>query len=283
CRLAGVKQAALGPDHAELSLPKSERSFFRDRASLRLAFSLDALERDPDAEIAVLGSPFLSQLIEAIRARAARLSLGLIAPPATAASDPGGVELTIPVRDGTVTRGATKVALHPVGRLVARVVLRAGAGGRAPRCRGAGARRRARQVGSLLRVDPEGAIRSGGNCNRHSPRRATPHRGDPARPGEGGRASVAAHRRGRPHTARRVAARVVARASGDVQRAAVSQWCVGLVARVSPLRPPADDARCLPARALRLRRLLAPLLGLCRGLLRGPRYRGVSGGRSAGV
>src|SRR5207247_1242593 len=128
CRLAGVKQAALGPDHAELSLPKSERSFFRDRASLRLAFSLDALERDPDAEIAVLGSPFLSQLIEAIRARAARLSLELIAPPATAASDPGGVELTIPVRDGTVTRGATKVALHPVGRLVARVVLRAGAG-----------------------------------------------------------------------------------------------------------------------------------------------------------
>src|SRR5207247_789848 len=105
CRLAGVKQAALGPDHAELSLPKSERSFFRDRASLRLAFSLDALERDPDAEIAVLGSPFLSQLIEAIRARAARLSLGLIAPPATAASDPGGVEPTIPARDGTVTRG----------------------------------------------------------------------------------------------------------------------------------------------------------------------------------
>jgi len=128
CRLAGVKQAALGPDHSELRLPQAERPFFRDRASLRVAFSLDALERDPDAEIAVLGSPFLSQLIEAIRARAARLSLGLIAPPATAASDPGGVELTIPVRDGTVTRGATKVALHPVGRLVARVVLRAGAG-----------------------------------------------------------------------------------------------------------------------------------------------------------
>src|SRR5207247_620013 len=128
CGLARVKHAALGPDHSELRLPQAERPFFRDRASLRVAFSLDALERDPDAEIAVLGSPFLSQLIEAIRARAARLSLGLIAPPATAASDPGGVELTIPVRDGTVTRGATKVALHPVGRLVARVVLRAGAG-----------------------------------------------------------------------------------------------------------------------------------------------------------
>jgi len=126
CGLAGVKQAALGPDHSELSVPQAERSFFRDRASLRVAFSLDALERDPDAEIAVLGSPFLAQLLEAIRARAARLSLGLIAP--AAASDPKSVELTIPVRDGTAERSATRLAVHPVGRLVARVVLRAGAG-----------------------------------------------------------------------------------------------------------------------------------------------------------
>jgi len=128
CGLAGVKRAALGPDRAELSLPPAERPFFRDRASLRVAFSLDALERDPEAEIAVLGSPFVAQLIEAIRARAARLSLGLIAPTAPAPSDPKGVELTIPVRDGTVEPGATRVAVHPVGRLVARVVLRAGAG-----------------------------------------------------------------------------------------------------------------------------------------------------------
>ena len=126
CGLARVKHAALGPDHSELRFPQAERPFFRDRASLRVAFSLDALERDPNAEIAVLGSPFLSQLIEAIRARAARLSLGLIAP--GAASDPQSVELTIPVRDGTVKRSAARVAVHPVGRLVARVVLRAGAG-----------------------------------------------------------------------------------------------------------------------------------------------------------
>ncbi len=128
CRLAAVKQAALGADHAELSVPPGERPFFRDRASLRVAFSLDALERDPDAEIAVLGSPFLSQLIEAIRARGARLSLGLIAPALPTASDPGHVELTIPVRDGTARLGATRSAVHPVGRLSARVVLRAGAG-----------------------------------------------------------------------------------------------------------------------------------------------------------
>jgi len=126
CRLAGVRQTALGPDHSKLTLPQAERSFFRDRERLSVVFSLDALERDPDAEIAVLGSPFLSQLIEAIRTRAARLSLGLIAP--GAASDPKRVELTIPVRDGTVKRSTTRVAVHPVGRLVARVVLRAGAG-----------------------------------------------------------------------------------------------------------------------------------------------------------
>ncbi len=128
CRLAGVKHAALSPDHSELTLPRAERQFFRDRASLRVAFSLDALERDPNAEIAVLGSPFLSHLIDAIRARAARLSLGLIAPTVQAPSDLKGAKLTIPVRDGTVKRGTTRVALHPVGRLIARVVLRAGAG-----------------------------------------------------------------------------------------------------------------------------------------------------------
>ena len=143
CGLAGVKQTALGPDHSKLSLPQAERPFFRDRERLSVAFSLDALERDPSAEIAVLGSPFLSQLIEAIRARAARLSLGLIAPsspPATASEsfrvprsprergDRGGVDLPIPVRDGTVQSGSAKLAVHPVGRLVARVVLRAGAG-----------------------------------------------------------------------------------------------------------------------------------------------------------
>jgi len=128
CRLAGVKQAALAPDLTALSLPQAERPFFRDRASLRVAFSLDALERDPDADIAVLGSPFLSQLIGAIRARAAHLSLGLIAPTLPAPSDPTDVELTIPVRDGTAQLGATRSAVHPVGRLSARVVLRAGAG-----------------------------------------------------------------------------------------------------------------------------------------------------------
>jgi hypothetical protein len=136
CTLAGVKKTALGPDHSRLSLPEAERAFFRDRERLSVAFSLAALERAPDAEIAVLGSPFVSQLIEAIRTRAARLSLGLIAPsspPVPLAREERGdggseVGLPIPVRNGTDKLSKARVAVHPVGRLVARVVLRAGAG-----------------------------------------------------------------------------------------------------------------------------------------------------------
>src|SRR6266700_2364427 len=129
CRLARVKRAAAGADLHELSLPPSERRFFRDRLTLRVAFSLAALERDPEAEIAVLGSPFLSQLIEAIRARAGRLSLGLIPPPVAADSQgaPTAPGPDVPVRDGTAQRGTARLAAHPIGRLVARVVLRAGA------------------------------------------------------------------------------------------------------------------------------------------------------------
>ena len=128
CRLARVKRAASGGGELhELHLPPSERRFFRDRERLRLAFSLEALERDPEAEIALLGSPFLSQLLEAIRARATRLSLGLIAPTSPPAKQRTQVALSIPVRDGKALPGKARSAVHPVGRLIARVVLRAGA------------------------------------------------------------------------------------------------------------------------------------------------------------
>lgn len=128
CRLARVKQAAsTASDLHELSLPPSERRFFRDRERLRVVFSLDALERNPEAEIAVLGSPFLAQLLDAIRARATRLSLGLIAPASAPARNRTQVALSLLVRDGRALPGKARSAVHPVGRLIARVVLRAGA------------------------------------------------------------------------------------------------------------------------------------------------------------
>ncbi len=135
CDLAGVKLLDKGADLRELKLPPAERAHFQGRESVRLALSLDALERSPDAEIAVLGSPFLTHLIEAIRTRAGRLSLGMIPPPppppvAAESQDvaPPRVAPPVPVRDGTAKQKKVGLAAHPIGRLVARIVLRAGAG-----------------------------------------------------------------------------------------------------------------------------------------------------------
>src|SRR5438552_3795625 len=83
CKLAGVKQAALGPDHTELKLPPAERPFFRDRERVSVAFSLDALEREPGrvapADPAAVAAPpvparepgeLLQLLVSHLRARA---------------------------------------------------------------------------------------------------------------------------------------------------------------------------------------------------------------------
>src|SRR5215831_8949261 len=53
----------IGGGIVELQLPDDERQWFRNRSTIRIAFTLDALERDPDAEIAVVGSPLLEQLV----------------------------------------------------------------------------------------------------------------------------------------------------------------------------------------------------------------------------
>ena len=128
CKLAKVKLIPRGADLYDMKLPPAERTHFSGRATVRVALSLEALERDPDAEMAVLGGPFLGALLEAIRTRAGRLSLGTISP-----EDAGGrrrtpdTELTVPIRNGTARRRKSALATHTVGRLLARVVLRAGA------------------------------------------------------------------------------------------------------------------------------------------------------------
>jgi len=138
CKLAKVKLLPRGTDLYEMKLPPSERAHFGERATVRVALSLEALERDPDAEMAVLGSPFLAHLLEAIRTRVGRLSLGMIAsPPQPQTPSPKkrrggqgvrpGTDLTVPVRNGTARRRKSVLAIHTIGRLLARVVLRAGA------------------------------------------------------------------------------------------------------------------------------------------------------------
>src|SRR6185437_4059786 len=65
--IAGAQLIDVAEALVELRLPKAERRWFRDRSELRIAFTLDALEREPEAEIAVVGSVFVDQLVTAIR------------------------------------------------------------------------------------------------------------------------------------------------------------------------------------------------------------------------
>src|SRR5207253_1758551 len=178
-----------------------------------------------------------------------------------------------------------KLAVHPVGRLVARVVLRAGAG-----VEEAVVESDVYDLatGARLSDDLAGAFRD-----------LEAGRVEPADPADAGKASTVPAREpgdllrlllnhlqeksAERVAARRAAARVRARAPRAVQRPAVPQRWVGLGARVSALRSFAHGPGDLPARPLRLRGVLVSLLGLCRGLLQRPRYRAVSRGRATGV
>ena len=121
---AGAELTEIATGLAELRLPPAERKWFNDRETIRIAFTLDALEGDPEAEIAVVGSPLLEQLVAAIRARGSRASFGQLLPDHEPSTD--AAELRIPVTNGTAGVVSIDVAWHKVVRLVARVVIRAG-------------------------------------------------------------------------------------------------------------------------------------------------------------
>lgn len=114
----------IGQGLVELRLPAAEREWFQDRSSLRIAFTLDALESDPEAEIAVVGSTLVEQLVAAIRARGSRLSHGPLKPEHE--PDATAAELRIPITNGSASAPRVDVAWHRIVRLIARVVVRAG-------------------------------------------------------------------------------------------------------------------------------------------------------------
>ena len=122
--IAGAELIDVSDALVELRLPDAERKWFRDRSQLRIAFTLDALERDPEAEIAVVGSTFVDQLVSAIRSRGSRAYHGKLPPeqPPGAESE----ELRVPITNGTASAARSDVAWHKVVRLLARVVVRAG-------------------------------------------------------------------------------------------------------------------------------------------------------------
>ena len=122
--IAGAELIDVGDAVVELRLPNAERKWFRNRAELRIAFTLDALEREPEAEIAVVGSAFVDQLVGAIRSRGSRDSFGKLRPEQPPGAE--SAELRVPITNGTASATSADVAWHKVIRLLARVVVRAG-------------------------------------------------------------------------------------------------------------------------------------------------------------
>lgn len=123
-QLAGGTFEQLEHDLYQLSVPRGDERYFDGRSAVRIAFSVDALELDDRAEMAIVGSTFVGGLIEAIRTRGARLTAGDVVPALLAA--PENPALPVPIRAGEVRESRFELARHRAGRLTARVVLRAG-------------------------------------------------------------------------------------------------------------------------------------------------------------
>lgn len=122
--LSGGMLLEVGDHLLELSVPTSERSFFDGREQIVIALAPSALDESPNAEILVNGSSLLRQVIEAIRDRGSLETHGVVT---TSFSD--SVALTLPPVQIDGTLGPTPQigrSLVPVGRLLARVSIRAG-------------------------------------------------------------------------------------------------------------------------------------------------------------
>ena len=120
--LVGARVAEVGPQLLELDLPDTEREFFGGEERVLIAFTVAALERSPDAEMAVVGSPFVDRILEAVRAHGARIVLDRVLQPQHDEQPALGVA----VRDGASSAVKVKRLRHAVGRLLARVIVRAG-------------------------------------------------------------------------------------------------------------------------------------------------------------
>lgn len=121
---AGAELIDISDGLVELRIPRSDRRAFHDREQIRIAFTLDALERDPEAEIAVVGSPLVEQLVTAIRTRGSRAFYGRLSP--DLARDAEAATLQVPIANATAGVPTVDAARHRIVRLLARVVVRAG-------------------------------------------------------------------------------------------------------------------------------------------------------------
>jgi hypothetical protein len=130
-KTVGATTRVVSSDLVEIVLPPAERRFFASRPGidehgvLRIGVTLKALESDPGAELAVIGSPLFEHVVEAIRSRGHRLSRGVV--PAQVSPDATAARLEIPLHSAVASLPQIALAVHPIGRLLVRVLVRAGA------------------------------------------------------------------------------------------------------------------------------------------------------------
>lgn len=130
-KAVGAAVRVVSSDVLEVVLPPSEREFFsarpriREHGVLRVGVTLKALEAEPDAELAVVGSPLFEHLVDAVRSRGHRLSLGVL--PVSLSPTVDAATLDVPLHAATASEARLSQTVHPIGRLLVRVLVRAGA------------------------------------------------------------------------------------------------------------------------------------------------------------
>jgi len=122
--LSGASFVEIGQHLYELKVPSADRATFGSRNTIRLAFSVEAIQADGEAEMAIVGGVFVEQLIAAIRGRGTRFHVGAVG--STETGSPAQSPLPVPVRRGHAREGVSTTARHQLARLTARVVIRAG-------------------------------------------------------------------------------------------------------------------------------------------------------------
>ncbi len=123
--LIGALPLDTGNGLIEFEIPPAEQQLWDGRTSVTVALTPDALNVDPDAELLGIGSPVFERLVTAVRARGHREHRGLLVP----SRDPDEGEVAFPVEvEGAAVEGSrAELSMLPIGRLVARVSIKAGA------------------------------------------------------------------------------------------------------------------------------------------------------------
>ena len=122
--LAGIVLMDMGDGLVELELPAPEQRYWGSVATVRLALGAEALDEDPEAELLGIGSPAFECLVTSIRARGLLEDRGVV--PAARDPSPAAAMIPVPLEGVEAGEGRVDLTLLPVGRLLARVSLKAG-------------------------------------------------------------------------------------------------------------------------------------------------------------